>query len=224
MATGQTLLNLCEVLDNELQCQPGEEDVTRALSALNASQDYLESILSQHPNLFGGSTGTVATAASTETSTFPTGLLRIDRLQFIDPTTSLPAWDLRPIRRVGGHLRTIFWPLNLLAMGSGGKPVAYYTNGTSIFWSPLPDGTHTVRYYGLVAEDDITVGGTIAYPDTLLLPLASFAVKLLGMGVGDETGELAQLAAATFGPAIDSLSRFNRDGAPSFEYSQIHET
>ena len=94
MATGQTLLDLMEVMDRGLQLQSGETGVTRALSALNASQDHFESILALEPNVHGSSIGTVTTAANTESTAFPSTLMRLDRLQFIGADTSRPAWDL----------------------------------------------------------------------------------------------------------------------------------
>ena len=39
MATGQTILNLMEVLDRGLQLQSGESGVTLGLRAANASQE-----------------------------------------------------------------------------------------------------------------------------------------------------------------------------------------
>src|SRR3989304_3559565 len=101
MATGQTILNLMEVLNQELQLQTGEADVVRGLIALNAAQDYLESLIAQHPGVMGSDITTVATTASIESTAFPTTFLRIDRLQYIDSGTSLPAWDLAPIMAAG---------------------------------------------------------------------------------------------------------------------------
>ena len=103
MATGQTILDLMEVLDRGLQLQSGETGVTLGLRAVNASQDHLESLLALQPNVMGSTIGTVTTAANTETTTFPSGLLRIDRLQYIDPDTSRPVWDLARVGGVGDH-------------------------------------------------------------------------------------------------------------------------
>ena len=94
MATGQSVLDLMEIMDRGLQLQSGETGVTLGLRAANAAQDYFESILALEPNVLGSQVGTITTAASTESTTFPTGVLRIDRLQYIDPTTSRPSWDL----------------------------------------------------------------------------------------------------------------------------------
>ena len=103
MATGQTMLDLMEALDYGLQLQSGESGVTRGLKALNAAQDHLESMLALDPNVVGSTVGTITTSADTETTAAPTGLLRLDRLQYIDPSTSRPAWDLDRVGPVGDY-------------------------------------------------------------------------------------------------------------------------
>jgi hypothetical protein len=224
MATGQSLLDLMEVLNAELQLQSGEADVTRGLRALNASQDFFETQLALHTDTLGDTAGDVTTTASQETTTFPTGVLRIDRLQFINPSTSRPAWDLAPIRRKGGHSANSFWPWNIVATGGAGRPRGYYTSGRLIYWDPLPDGTHTVRWYGLKAADDLTAGGTFSYPDAAMLPIAQFAVMLMKQGVDDPIQDAAGLARQLFDPVIQTLGSFHRDGPRGLEYRYIHET
>lgn len=224
MATGQTLLDTMELLDQELQLQSTEPDVVRGLIALNTAQDFFESLAAQHPDILGGTIGTVTTAASTEATTFPTGLLRVDRLQFINPTTSRPAWDLTRHDRVGGHATAGSWPWNIISDSVSGRPVSYWTNGRNIYWQPLPDAVHTVRWYGLQAASDITAGGTFAYPDVCILPFAAFATRLMKVGVGDEAMDPMQVAIETFGPLMATLSRFDRDGAAGLEYRYAHDT
>lgn len=223
MATGQTLLDTMELLDQELQLQAAEADVTRGLIALNRAQDYFESIAATRGAFKEDTTGNVTTTASTETTAFPTSLLRLDRLQYLDPTTSRPVWNVDPLYDTGGHAPSASWP-HILSVNSTGKPVAYWTQGRNIYWDPLPDGTHTVRWYGFASASDISAGGTFAYADLLMLPLASFAVKLMRMGVNDPVAELDGLAAQTFVPAIDALNRTVRDGAQPFLYKYTHRT
>ena len=68
MATGQTLLNIMEDLNGELQLQSGEVDVSKGLRALNAAQDLFETVLATYGReVLGGTYGTVTTTASTET-------------------------------------------------------------------------------------------------------------------------------------------------------------
>lgn len=219
--TGQGLLDRMELLNQELQLQAGEADVTRGLLALNVAQDYFESLAAQRAKILGSATGTVATTANTETTAFPTGVLRIDRLQTLN-ASSRPAVELRRLSRAGGHAVSAPWPQS--AFTGTGTPSAYWTNGTSIYWSPLPSGTTTVRWYGFQAAADITAAGTFAYPDVVALPLASYATQLIKSGLDDDVTVLAGLANSTFTAALDAMEHFNRDGASGLEYTERHDT
>ncbi len=225
MATGQNILDLMEVLNGELQLQTGEADVTRGLRAVNAAQDFFEAELAKMPEVLGDQTGTISTTAATETSTFPSGLIRVDRLQFLDSSTSLPVWDLEPLARPGDHVYSRRWPFNLTStLVASGRPMSFATKGRTIFWSPIPDAAYTIRYYGLESAADITAAGTFAYPDAVMLPLASFAVRLLKAGVDDPTADAAALAKELFGPVIEALDNLNDDGGRPFIYRYFHET
>jgi len=225
MATGQDLLNRMELLDPELQLQAGETDVTRGLLSLNVAQDHFEAVVAVHPTLMGGGKGTVTTAASTETTTFPTGVLRIDDLWMLDSTTLLPSYRMTDLQKTGAHRQNANWFYNLVASGtSPGVPSAYWTNGSQIFWSPLPSGVNSIRWYGFQVAADITASGTFAYPDIVMLPLAIFATKVLTVGLDDGPQDLSALAQETFNPVIDALSNFNRTGAASLNYDYSHDT
>lgn len=228
--TAQDLLNIMEILDAELQLQDGEPDQAKGLIALNVSQDYFETVAAQRPKIFGSSTGTVVTSNGVEFAAYPTGLLRVDRLQLLNSTTNRPKRNLRPLRGAGGYSNTSNWPLSL-ADSASGEPVAYWTNGTSIYWNPLPSGTYTVRWYGfqraasldleLDPQGDLT---DFAYDDGVALPIAAFAVRLIKSGLDDDPAAQATLAAETFNPILDTLSSALRDGAAPFEYTQEHFT
>lgn len=218
--TGQDLLDRMELVNAELQLQTGEADVTRGLLALNVAQDYFETVAAQRAKLFGSATGTVTTAANTETTSFPTGLLRIDRLQLLD-ANSRPKGDLIPLRRTGGHAPSIGWFYSLVSPTSG-EPSRYWTNGTNIYWSPLPSGVSTVRWYGFQRASNITASGTFAYEDGVAFPLATFAAQLLKLGIDDDPKELSALAVEAFSQVLDQLSLANRDGAVGLEYTQVH--
>ena len=223
MATGQTLLDTMEVMDRGLQLQSGETGVTLALRALNASQDHFESMMALQPNVMGSSVGTVTTSANTEATAYPTGLTRLDRLQFIDPDTSRPSWDLERVGPVGDHYASrVMYPSIQFNTETTGRPVRYWTNGSNIYWDPLPSGTHTVRYYGMKAASAITASGTFAYPDIVLMPIAQFAVRMLRIGKDDEAGPVIDLGNQIFGPVIQMLARFNRDRAPGYDYRYSH--
>lgn len=222
--TGQTLLDTMEVLDQEFQLQTSEADVVRGLIALNRAQDFFETLAAKEGKILGDTTATVTSSTSTETTAFPTGFIRLDRIQFIDPTTSLPTYDLDNLDHTGSHIANSRWPLQLFTSSNPGTPDAYYTNGRLIYWSPLPDATHTFRVYGFKHADDITASGTFSYDDGLCLPMASFAVKLLRMGVDDAVGTLDALAKECFDEAIAGMRSVVRDGPGSFFYTRYHGT
>jgi len=223
MATGQTMLNAMELFDRGTQGQSGETSVTMALRALNAGQDHLESMLALQPNSLGSTAATVTTTANTEATDFPSGLIRIDRLQFIDPNTSRPAWDLERVGPIGGHYDSgSEYPTIQFDASTSGRPRRYSTNGTSIYWSPLPDATHTVRYYGLKAADDITASGTFAYTDMAAIAVAQFAAEIFKIGKDDEVVSIVQVGMKIFGPVIQGMARFNRDRPPGYEYRYGH--
>ncbi len=224
MATGQTLLDTLETLSPELQLQSGEADVSKGLNALNRAQDLMESIFAQYPDVKGGTVGTVTTTADTETTAFPSDVLRIDKLQYIDPDDSLPKWNLEPIQTAGGHSWNIFWPLNLVSTVSTGKPKGFWTNGTNIYWDPIPDATHTVRWYGFQAASDISAGGTFAYDDVAILPICTLAAKIILTGLNDPVQDFTSLAEDIFRPLVESLTRFNRTGPKRPTYTRRHMT
>lgn len=212
-----------ELFNAELQNQTSEQDVSRSLIALNIAQDHFEAMVALQSKSFGGATGTLTQTASTETTAYPSGVLRLDRLQYLDPSTGRPQWDLSPLKRVGGHSPSQYWPYNLLVQSVAGAPRAYFTDGTNIYWDPLPDTTNQVRWYGFKAAVDITAGGTFAYPDFCATPMSGFAARLMKSGLDDDASQIASLAEEFFGPAITLMSRFNRDRASDLEYTRLHE-
>lgn len=222
MATGQSLLDRMELINQELQLQSGEADVTRGLLALNVAQDELEAILALRPKMMGDTTTTVTSSANTETTTFPTGFLRVDRIQWIDPSTSRPAGpDLDNLGYVGSHVN--MFPNFLIQAAGFGRPAAYWTNGRNIYWAPLPDASHTFRVYGLQSQSDITASGTFAYADIVMLPLATFAVKLLQIGVGDSPDSIAALSQETLVPVVNALAQVGRGDRPAgYDYTTLH--
>lgn len=211
-----------ELLNQELQNQSGEANVTRSLLALNVAQDYFESLAAQRSKLFGGQTGTLSTLSGEDTTTFPTSLLRIDRLQLLDSTTLRPVYDIIPDKRAGAHVGSAIW-FDQSTTGTG-NPRTYWTDGNCIYWSPVPSEIRTIKYYGFISAADITAAKTFAYKDIAALPIASFAVRLIKSGVDDTSQDIAGLAEEAFKQTLDTMSNFRRDGAPGFEYTQVHNT
>ena len=224
MALGQALLDIMEDLNGELQLQTGETDVAKGLRALNAAQDVFEAVLASHPRVLGSGIGTVTTTASTESTAFPTALLRLDALWFIDPGTSRPGWKLKNLRETGGHARGQSWIASIASNSLTGRPRAYWTNGTNIYWDPLPSATHTVRWYGLQAAASITAAGTFAYGDLYMYPFAALASRIMKTTLDDPAEDMITLGRDMFNPLIDALSGFNRDGATGLVYDYSHDT
>lgn len=221
MATGQTILDRMELLHPELQLQTGEADVTRGLIAANMAQDYMESVFALHPGIFGDSVGTVTTTASTETTTFPTGVIRLDKVQRLDSNGRVVA-DLEPVRSAGGHAPNSDWLTT--ASGVTAAPRYYWTNGRAFYFDPIPDAAYTLRWTGLQQQTDLTASGTVLYPDICLSPLAAFAVKVLRTGLDDDPTALASLASELFEPVVAALSNFRREGPQALMYRQFHTT
>ena len=224
MALGQALLDIMEDLNGELQLQSGEVDVAKGLRALNAAQDLVEAVMASHPKVLGSGVDTVATVASQEYTTYPTGLLRLDSLWYIDATTARPAWRVKPIKESGQHAVGTGWVANLAYTASKGKPRAYWTNGTRIYWDPLPDAIYTVRWYGFQSAASITAAGTYAYLDLYMYPVALLASRILKTALDDPPEQFISLARDMINPLIESLSQFDRDGAVGMIYESRHDT
>ena len=223
MATGQTLLDWMEILFPELQLQTGEADVTKGLLALNAAQDMLETHMAQYADIFGGSVSTISTTASQEYTTYPSGVLRVDALDVLKADGTVE-YRITPAKETGGHAFNRPWPWNVYIATDSGKPSRFWTNGTRIYWDPIPDDVYTIRVYGLSAAADITAVGTYAYPDITILPVATLASKFIRIGLDDPVDNYAQLAQETFNPVLDALSGFNRTGPSEYIYTRSHTT
>lgn len=223
MSVAQDVLNRMELLNQELQLQPGEQDFARGLLAIDVAQKHFESLLALHPDVMGSQTGTLTQAQGVETTAFPAGVLRVDKLQYLDPVTNLPAWDLINLKRTGSHAVSHFWPWNITTLVAPGRPVGYYTNGTQIFWSPPADANNLIRWYGFQRAAAMTLTSSpFPYDDICLLPFASFAVALMRTGVDDNNDNINDIAQQTFLPVITALAGFNRDEATNFNYKYVH--
>ncbi len=222
--TGQSLLDVMELLHPELQLQSGEVDVAKGLLALNVAQDHLEALLATIPGCMGSGTGNITTADGAEASVFPPACLRLDKLQFIDSTTNRPIWDLVPLYNVAGHSNSGYYPFNILATGTTGKPQAYWTDGNLIYFSPIPDGTYTIRWFGFGSQGDITASGTFAYKDIARVPLATFAVRLITTGNNDDQTEYIEFAKEVFKPVLQAYNNFRAESGKGFQYKYAHDT
>lgn len=221
--TGQDLLNYMEVLHPELQNQVGEADVAKALLALNMAQDYMESILAQQPDLLGDKTGPLTAPSQVEKTRFPSDVLRLDALQLLSTVTGLPLYTLDDIRKTGGQVSPDLYPI-LDTITTGSRPLAYYTDGSYVYWAPVPDQDYSLRWYGFQAQADLTASGTYNYADVTMLPLAVFAVRIIRTGLDDDITNYAKMATETFEPVVNLLGNFQRQRGAGFQYRYQHTT
>lgn len=224
MATVADLLDVMSLLNNENDYSDGGADEGRAILALTQAQHYMETIAASLPRVFQ-STVNVATITNTETSTWPTALLRLDGVWYLDPDTSRPVYKLKRIIETGGHVPTLPFPLDLSLNTGVGAPAAYYANPSSFYWLPLPDSARNVRVYGMLEQSEWTArGGAVNYPNRTFLAMAQFATKLLNIGVDDGPQDLDALAQQVFGPLLRSLRKFDRSEPMPRFYNEMHDT
>lgn len=214
------------LLDNELDLASGGDDEDRAILAVKVAQRYFETLAATMPaGTLQTIVDTLTTTASTETTTWPATLKRLDAVWKLDPTSLRPVYRLKRIHEIGGHVPSLPWPLQLSLNTGSGSPAGYYANTTSFYWLPLPDGTHTLRIYGFVTGAvPVDRTSAFAYPDTCLAPFAAFAVRLMAAGVGDESSDLTALAETCFRPLLRGMRKFDRSEAIPRSYAYAHDT
>jgi hypothetical protein len=223
MTVAQILAKML-VLDNELDIGAGGADETRAISAIDMAQDAFEGVIANVPDLLG-TVGTLATAALSESTAWPSTMLRLDTLWLLD-SNGRQRWLIDVIQDVGAQTPNAAWPFNASAVASGnGAPSACYTNRANFYWRPIPDAIYTVRAYALYAKNDLDDrADVLEYPDLVGLPMATYATRLMKMGIDDPSDELKALAEETFNPAITALKRPVRQRPESRVYSRVHTT
>lgn len=222
--TAADLLADMMVLNNELRTTAGGADEARAIRALNMAQHYFETICAALPKVLQD-TVNVATVANTEKSTWASTLLRLDAIWFLG-TNGRPIYKLKRIAEIGGQVPSLPWPLTLSLSNTGtGQAAGYYGNMRDFYWMPLPSGAASIRIYGFLAQAELaTRASAFGYPLQCKLAFATFATKLLKIGVDDDPGNLDDLAAATFKPLLRALRRFDRSEPDSRYYTDVHTT
>lgn len=224
------ILDRMEIFDNELSTGSAEADETRSITAINIVQDWFEALAAGQSEMLQGYS-TLTTTANTEVSNWPTGLLRLDSLWYVDTdnTPNLPQWQLEPMYETGGHRPSLSWPETVTLSLTTGKPRRYYATGPHtagrIFWEPVPDAVHTIRYYGLRAATDYTLrADTFAYPDGVSPFIAQEAAKLLRLGLDETVSDLQRQAAVSLSAALDLCRRWWNDEAGARHYADAHDT
>lgn len=235
--TGQSLLDRMELLNEELQLQSGEADVTRGLLALNIAQDYLEGEAARRSHCYP----TISPTAAPNFYEVPTvsgqpyldlqdTVLRVDAVQYVITQTGLtgvttvPQSTLTPRYDAGGQQGNgTGWLTQSWSNATpSGVPTAYWQQGYRLWFDPIPNGVYTMRIIGLIAAPDITASGTFLYSQTFALPLASFACGVLKLGVDDDPTALTSLAGAAFNAGLDSIQALDNSGPKPLNYTQDH--
>ena len=225
-----TLLDYMTVFDNELEVEADGTDETRAIRALNIVQKWFEAVAAGESEMLQRYSS-LTTTANTEVTTWPSGLLRLDSLWYVDTdnTPNLPQWALEPMYETGGHRPSMSWPETVTLSLTTGKPRRYYATGPHtagrIFWEPVPDTSYTIRYYGLIAESDYTARtGTFAYPDPCAPAFAQEAAKILRIGRDDSINDLQRQATVSLGAALKACRSWWNDENTGRHYAEEHST
>lgn len=222
--TGADLLTRMQVIANELEIASGGDDETKCLAALDMAQDYFEDVAASMPRI-GQTKTTVTTAADTETTSLPSGLLRLDSVWYIDATTSRPAWEVLPITDTGGHRPQSPWPFNLVMTPGTGAPRRYAYDSENFYWLPEPDAVYTLRVQGLFSKTALTSRSTtFGWPDSVSVPIAAFAVRLLETSIDDPSDDVSALAEEAFVPVLRRLRKLQRQAPMGRHYTHMHVT
>lgn len=220
MATGATLLQAMADADDQFDTTAHQ---AIGLRCLNIAQDMMERQAALRPRVFQTSQD-ITTTQATETTSRPSGMIRLDKA--VMENDSGRGWfemkachDFAMTRDM--HTGAPPW---VLVQGTGqGRPWKYYLDKDNFYWGPYdPDGTHTVRLFGLFAADDITNGGTFAYPDDLIPALAMAALVYFRTGVEDATEVHQAQAMAYLIPVLDSIEKEWQHGQHEPRYTEVH--
>jgi hypothetical protein len=217
------LLTKMGVLDNELDTSSGGADESRCLSALDIAQDACESVIAGIPEMLG-TTGTLTTVANTEATAWPATLMRVDSIWKMNSTTNLPEYRIDEIQDVGGQAQVVnLWPVYINQ--TPGPPRGYWTNRANVYWGPVPDAVYTLRVYGYYEKTAITLRSqTFELPNQVAAPMASFAVRIMSIGVGDDEEDTRRLANELYTPVIKMLQSPSVQRPQSRVYSRMHTT
>lgn len=220
------VLALMPLFDNGLRVGVGEPDEARAVLALTTGQHYFETLCATLPRAFQTAVDTLQTTAHTESTAWPSALLRLDAIWLLDATTNLPIRRLHRIDEVGGQVPALPWPLQLTYSAGVGDPAGYYANMAQFYWLPVPATTgQKFRIYGLFEQAEFaTRASNFLYPARCKSVFAEFAAKLLKNAVGDDSTDIDGLAAAIYKPLLKQLRKFDRSEPHGRYYSEIHTT
>lgn len=225
--TLQTIFDRMSLYDNQLDLISGGNDVVRGLTAVNMVQDWFELAAADIVDLLQ-THSTLTTTASTETTNWPTGLLRLDGHPFLLDSNGVQVRELSKIDQTGGHQPAFPWPLDQVSgLVINGAPWEYYAQGQGgkFYWSPKPDAVYTIRVYGLWAVADYTAASdTFGYPDSVALTLVPHAAQVFRIGLDKDFSAQQSTAVSAFRAVAKALRSQVREGPVSRVYSDHHDT
>lgn len=226
-------------LNNELDVSAGGAQEQQAINAVKAAIRYFLTVAASLPRVLSSFPGPplqgqssappigpyIVTAPNIESSPIPNELLRIDRIWALDPNTNIPIFPLKRLHGVGDHTPALPWPLNYVVAPANGQPRAYYPDGSTLYWLPIPDNVYRLRAYGLWSPLPIQDRKSVfPFPDTCVFPIAAFATKYTLVSVNDAPDEVQKIAVEAFTPLLRSLRRRDRSGPMPRHYEYIHTT
>ncbi len=225
-----TILLDMAVFDNELFVNKDGKDEARGIRAINIVQRWFEAIVAGDDEAFQ-TFGNITQTLNTETTSWPTDLLRLDDLWLMDTTITpnLPVRRLDPIDETGGHRPAMLGVTQLVALTiTTGKPFRYWATqppGGVIFWEQIPDAAHTIRWYGLVAQADYTVRtDTFGYPPICGAYFSQQSAKILRMGRDDSIADLRREADVALRDALKASRHWRSTGPVGRQYQDVHVT
>lgn len=218
--TAADLLARLNVLDNELSIDTGAADESRALLALDLAQDYYETAAAIQGRLVN-TVATLVMTPSSSSSSWPSGMLRIDSVLYSDGSGEVEYRD-----QTGAHLRppSSPWPLISGSLAQAGKPYEFWdVPDAALYWIPTPDAAYTVSVIGYRAQSSLTTRDVVfGHSDVVAGPLCAFALRLMELGVDDPSEEYQTLADAWFLPLIKMQRRRLRPRPVGRVYSRVH--
>lgn len=222
------LLTMMMGLNNETDATDGGSDESRSIVAVQMAMQYVETVAASVPRVLSTrGIEPIYTANGVESTPLPPSLLRVDKLWACDPSTGEPTFPMMRIDETGGHTPALPWPLNYVVSPSNGQPRGYYLDSDHLFWLPKPDDKYPIRAYGLWAQewdDKLDRKSLFPFPNSLALPVATFAVKYGNIAIGDDVADIQKAAVEVFTPALRALRKRDRSRPHSRAYAFSHTT
>lgn len=224
MATLQDVFDAWEVLDNERSLQAGEDDVTRGIRTANIVRRWWETAMANR-GVAGRTYGEMSTTANQEYTTWPTGLVRLDKVQLLSGSGGSVVRDIELSEGVGSHAPNLPWPALSVPSGTGAPREYSPTPMHRFLWAPTPDTVYYIRYYGVIQNSAFTLASnTFPWGDNVINAFAALAARVFRTGLDDDLSNIALLADELFGRILDQMDRAVRVEPEGRVYRDYHDT